>query len=97
MSINLDLLCSEMINDIQKESDTITQQISIFYKENKDKKTVNSKFQQQIDDFLIKYDYTHAGLINTRTNEIISIDTKCSEKLNEVVNNLKNYIRNLDE
>ena len=68
MQHNLDLLCSEMINNIQKESDVITNQIDNFYQSNKNKEDIKNlienKFQEQTEDFKSKYAYTFAGLIN---------------------------------
>lgn len=96
MAHHLDNLCFDMVDGIQKESDIITEQIDTFYKENKDKKLTENKFQEQIVEFKIKYAYSLAGLVNTTTNEVIAINTECSEKLKGVVDNLVNYISNLD-
>lgn len=100
MAHYLDKLCFEMISNIQKESDIITSQIDVFYKENKNKKDVKNlaenKFQEQIEDFNSKYAYTWAGLINKATKEVVEINVECSEQLKDVVNKLKNYISELD-
>jgi len=92
---NLDKLCSDFLNTVQTESNLITDQISASYKKDKDKEKLVEKYQEQINTFLSKYGGTFAGFMNKDTNEVLSIDEKCSEKLEEIVSRLKNYIKHL--
>ncbi|WP_445908806.1 hypothetical protein [Yeosuana sp.] len=97
MSHNLNTLCSEFITKVQSESDFITKQIDASYKENTDKETLEDIYQEQIDDFMSKYRNTFAGIINSDTNEVVGLDKECSDKLDTIVSNLKNYITDLGE
>ena len=97
MKLELKSLCDEMLSKVQVESDKITKQIDIFYLENKDKELTENTFQEQIDDFRHTYENSLAVLINTDTNEFYQIDSECSEKLNTIIENLKNYITDLEE
>lgn len=95
MSFNLNNLCLEFINKVQSESDFITNQINTFYKENKDKESLEEIYQEQINDFMYKYRNTFAGIINSDTNEVLGLDKECSDKLDVIVSNLKTYITDL--
>jgi hypothetical protein len=95
MSQNLKNLCSEFIIKVQSESDFITNQIDISYKENKDKESLEKIYQKQIDDFMSKYRNSFAGIINSDTKEVLGLDKECSDKLEIIVNNVKTYITDL--
>lgn len=97
MSFNLNNLCLEFLNKVQSESDFITDQIDTSYKENKDKESLEDIYQEQIDDFMSKYRNTFVGIINSDTNEVVGLDKECSDKLDVIVSNLKNYITDLKE
>ncbi len=97
MSYNLSVLCSQFITKVQSESDFITKQIDTSYKENTNKEILEDIYQEQIDDFMSKYRNTFAGIINSDTNEVVGLDKECSDKLDGIVINLKNYITDLGE
>jgi hypothetical protein len=97
MSYDLSNLFSDFLTKVKSESDYITNQIDISHKENKGKETLEETYQEQIDDFMSKYRNTLAGIINSDTKEILGIDKECSDKLDAIVSNLKNYITNLNE
>ena len=73
--------------------------INNFYEENKTEENIENllyqNFQEKIDDFKSKYAYTHTALIDKTTKEIINIDLECSKKLELIVNDLTNCIKNL--
>lgn len=97
MNYNLNELCLEFLNKVQSESDFITKQIDNSYKENKDKEELFQTYQEQIYDFMSKYRSALAGLVNSKTDEFLGLDDECSNKLEIIVNNLKNYISDLKE
>ena len=97
MLYNLDKLCSDFLAKVQSESDFIVKQIDNSYKEDKNKENLEEIYQEQIDDFMSKYGNTFAGIINSDTNEVLGLDKECSNKLDNIVNNLKNYITSLKE
>ena len=97
MSYNLDKLCSDFLTKVQLESDFITNQIDKSYTEDKDKLKLAEKYQEQIDDFLSKYNHTFVRLTNEDTNEFLGLDKKCGDKLDVIVDKFKNYIINLKE
>lgn len=97
--MTLDNLCNSFLESVKEESNTITLQINNFYEENKTEENIENllyqKFQEKIDDFKSKYAYTHTALIDKTTKEIINIDLECSKKLELIVNDLTNCIKNL--
>ena len=95
MTHNLEKLCSDFLIKVQSESDSITNRIDTSYKEDNDKEKLFEKYEEQIDTFLEKYNYAFVGIVNKDTNEVLDIDKKCSDKLDEIVNKLKNYIADL--
>ena len=97
-TMQTDNLCNDFLYTIQKESDTITNQINIFYEENKDNESIKhllyNNFQEQIEDFRLKYVNTFAS-ITDKTNGFISFYPECDKKFKVIVDNLLNYIENL--
>lgn len=99
MKNKIEQLCSEMLINVQTESDTITQQIKSFYdKNNKDKKLTENTFLVQIADFNSKYLNASAGLVMPKEEgfDFIDLDNDCSKKLKVIVNNFVNYIEELE-
>ena len=95
MSHNIDNLCQDFLNKVQTESDFITSQIDTSFKEDKSKEEIILEYQEQIDNFLYKYNNTFAGLVNKNTDKVLGLDKKCSDKLEDIVNKIKNYITDL--
>jgi hypothetical protein len=97
--MTLDNLCNSFLESVKEESNFITLQIDDFYKENKTEENIENllyqKFQEKIDDFKSKYAYSYTALIDKNTKEAINIDLECSKKLELIVNDLTNYIKDL--
>ena len=90
------VLCNELLNTVQKESNSIIEQINTSYKEDKNKEHTERKFQEQLDEFRREYSSPFVALIDKSTNKVLGLDSECADKLKEVVENLLTYIDNLE-
>lgn len=96
---NLSPLCTEYLSKAIDEKISIQKKIDNRYlklKNDKDfKNKLKSEFQKDIEDFKDKYRNNLFSVVNPETNEIIGIDSKCSEKAKELSKYLENYIDNI--
>lgn len=94
--INLSSLCTDYLSKAIDERITIQKKIDNQYlklKSDKDfKKKLKSEFQKDINAFKDKYRYNSFGIVNTETNKLVALDTRCKDKLKEISKYLENYI-----